>query len=60
MRLFFDSSAFAKRFIEEAGSQKIEELCQKASEVGLSVICFPEIISALNRRLRERERERHQ
>ena len=54
MRLFFDSSAFAKRFIEEAGSQKIEELCQKASEVGLSVICFPEIISALNRRLRER------
>ena len=26
----------------------------QASELGLSIICFPEIISALNRRLREK------
>ena len=54
MRVFFDSSAFAKRFIEESGSQEIENICQKTSELGLSIICYPEIVSALNRRLREK------
>ncbi|KAA3618734.1 MAG: PIN domain-containing protein [Calditrichaeota bacterium] len=53
MKIFFDSSAFAKRYIEESGSAEIDALCQKASSVGLSVICIPEIISALNRRKRE-------
>lgn len=54
MKTFLDSSAFAKRFVEEAGSDKVEKTCAQASELGLSVICVPEIISALNRRLRER------
>lgn len=54
MKLFLDSSAFAKRFIEEAGSQQVEDLCSQATELGLSVLCVPEIISALNRRLREK------
>lgn len=54
MRLFFDSSAFAKRFIEESGSDKVESLCIDASVISVSSICFPEIISALNRRLREK------
>jgi len=54
MKLFLDSSAFAKRFIEESGSQQVENLCSQATELCLSVICVPEIISALNRRLRER------
>jgi len=53
MKTFLDSSAFAKRFIEEEGSEKVESLCFRASELGLSVICVSEIISALNRRLRE-------
>ena len=53
MRTFFDSSAFAKRYIEEPGSEDVDSLCQKAGEVGLSVLCVPEIISALNRRVRE-------
>ena len=53
MRVFFDSSAFAKRFIEEIGSQEIDNICQSASEIGLSIICSSEIFSALNRRLRE-------
>lgn len=53
MRIFFDSSAFAKRYIEEAGSQAVDELCQTALELALSIICLPEIISALNRRVRE-------
>jgi predicted nucleic acid-binding protein len=54
MKLFLDSSSFAKRFVDEIGSGKVETLCADASELGLSVICVPEIISALARRLRER------
>jgi predicted nucleic acid-binding protein len=54
MKTFLDSSAFAKRFVDEAGSDSVEETCAQASELGLSVICVPEIISALNRRRRER------
>jgi uncharacterized protein len=53
MKTFLDSSAFAKRFIEEDGSEEVESLCFRASELGLSVICLPEIVSALSRRLRE-------
>ncbi len=54
MKLYLDSSAFAKRFLEEEGSGAVEELCRGADELGLSVICVPEVISALNRRLREK------
>lgn len=53
MRTFFDASAFVKRYIEEIGSQSVDEICQEASELALSVICVPEIMSALNRRVRE-------
>lgn len=52
MKIFFDTSAFVKRFVNEVGSQQVDEIVQKASEIGLSIICFPEIISALNRKLR--------
>ena len=54
MKTFFDSSAFAKRFVEEAGSYAVESLCLGAGELGLCVICIPEIVSALARRLREK------
>jgi uncharacterized protein len=53
VKTFFDSSAFAKRYVEEPGSQVVDSLCQEATEMALSVLCVPEIISALNRRLRE-------
>lgn len=52
MRVFFDTSSFAKRFVEEVGSDKTEQITESASEIGLSIICFPEMISALNRKLR--------
>lgn len=54
MKTFFDSSSFAKRYIEEKGSLLVDDICQDASELSISVICIPEIISALNRRVRER------
>jgi uncharacterized protein len=60
MKLFLDSSAFAKRFVEEPGSQQVEDLCSQATELCLSVICVPEIISALNRRLREKSLTRQE
>ena len=54
MKTFFDSSAFAKRFIEEGGSSIVEEICLQTSSLGLSILCIPEIISALNRQVREK------
>lgn len=60
MRTFFDSSAFAKRFVDEPGSQTVEDLCSQATEVCLSVICVPEIVSALNRLTHEQSLTRNQ
>jgi len=54
VKTFFDSSAFAKRYVEEIGSQLVDDICLNAKIVSLSVICAPEIISALNRRVREK------
>ncbi|GBE34967.1 hypothetical protein BMS3Bbin06_01501 [bacterium BMS3Bbin06] len=54
MKTFFDSSAFAKRYVEEDGSQIVDDICRETTELSLSVICVPEIISALNRRIREK------
>ena len=54
MKLLVDSSAFAKRYVQEHGSEEIEIFLQRASELALCIILVPEIISGLNRRLRER------
>lgn len=54
MKTFFDASAFVKRYVEEPGSDDVEAACLSATDLGLCVICVPEILSALNRRLRER------
>lgn len=54
MKTYFDSSALAKRYVEEAGSDAVEAICQESTELGISVIGAPEIISALNRRQREK------
>ncbi|MEN6626909.1 MAG: type II toxin-antitoxin system VapC family toxin [Candidatus Sumerlaeia bacterium] len=60
MRLFLDSSAFAKHFIEEPGSAQVESLISSADELCLSAICLPEIVSALSRRCREKSMTRKQ
>ncbi len=60
MKTFFDSSAFVKRYIEETGSQDVEALYMAATELAVSVVCIPEVISALNRRVRERDLSRRQ
>jgi hypothetical protein len=53
MKLAVDSSSFAKRYVEEIGSEELELILGRASELAFSVILIPEIVSALNRRLRE-------
>lgn len=54
MKLALDSSAFAKRYVQEVGSSKLDRILEGASELAFCVILVPEIISGLNRRLRER------
>ena len=60
MRVFFDSSAFAKRYVQEAGSDDVLSWCEQATEIGLSGIALPEIISAFCRLLREKRINRKQ
>jgi len=53
MKLVVDSSAFAKRYVQEEGSEDIDLFLQRAADLALCIILVPEIISGLNRRLRE-------
>ncbi len=53
MKVLTDSSALAKRYVLEVGSDKIDQFLQNASQLGLCTILVPEIISGLNRRRRE-------
>lgn len=54
MKVFLDTSAFAKRYVAEQGSDKVMKLCQQADSLIVSVICLPELISTLSRLLREK------
>jgi len=54
MKTLCDSSAFAKRYVDEKGSQEVDNVCRATSALALSVVCVPEIISALNRWVREK------
>lgn len=53
MKLAVDSSSLAKRYVQEFGSEKMDHLLQNASELALCIILVPEVISGLNRRIRE-------
>ena len=54
MRVFFDSSAFAKRYVSEPGTDAVLAWCEQATEVGLSGVALPEIISAFCRLRRDK------
>ena len=53
MKVFIDSSSFAKRYIQESGSEKLASVLQTANDLAFSVILLLEIISSLNRLVRE-------
>lgn len=55
MKVFLDTSAFAKRYVAEQGLDKVMTLCQQADTLVVSVICLPELISTLSRLLREKK-----
>ena len=53
MRVYFDSSAFAKRYVVEAGTAEVLAWCDRATELAFSVIAVPELVSAFRRLRRE-------
>ena len=55
LNVFFDSSALAKRYVEEKGSERVQAILSSASTLAVSVVCIPEIVSAMCRRRRERK-----
>jgi predicted nucleic acid-binding protein len=55
LTVFLDSSALAKRYVREPGSDRVDEILLAASSLGVSMISVTEIVSALYRRRRERK-----
>jgi hypothetical protein len=53
VKTVFDSSSFAKRYIAEPGSEQVDAILQNTAQLGLSALCVPEIVSALNRHVRD-------
>ena len=54
MILYFDTSALIKRYINETGSSKVDELMDSAKMVFVSVIAEIEALSAFRRLLEEK------
>jgi predicted nucleic acid-binding protein len=59
---YFDTSALAKRYVVEVGSSWVQDICaqQGGQTIYTSVLTQPEIVSALQRRVREGIFEAHQ
>jgi predicted nucleic acid-binding protein len=55
VKVFLDTSAFAKRYVAEQGSDKVLAMCQQADSLVVSVICLPELVSTLSRLVREKK-----
>src|SRR5262245_14279511 len=53
MKVFFDTSALTKRYVEETGSEEVRAVCAEADALGVSVLVIPELISTLCRLVRE-------
>jgi len=60
LNVFFDSSALAKRYVEEVGSDRVQDILSSATSLTVSVLCIPEIVSALCRRRREQRLSQQQ
>jgi predicted nucleic acid-binding protein len=53
MKVFLDTSAFVKRYVDEPGSYEVIKICRQADLLILSIICLSEMISTLCRLVRE-------
>ena len=58
MKVFLDTSALAKRYVAEQGSDKVMALFLKADSLIVSVICLMELISTLSRLVRDKKLSR--
>lgn len=54
MKVFFDTSALAKRYIQEKGSEAVNDLFGPSKKIVVSMICMTEVFSAINRLCREK------
>ena len=54
MTLYLDSSSLVKLYVDEPGSEHIEQLTKDATVVATSALAYPEIRAAFARRRRER------
>jgi uncharacterized protein len=54
MKLFFDTSALVKKYINEPGSDKVDELMENADQIYISVITEIEMLSTFKRLLVEK------
>ncbi len=54
MKYFFDTSALAKRYVREKGSDAVNHLFATSKNVVVSMLCMPEIFSAVNRLRRDK------
>jgi predicted nucleic acid-binding protein len=56
LRVFLDTSALAKRYVQELGSEELEHLFfNRATEVIVSTLSMPELSSAIGRKVKDRE-----
>ncbi len=54
MKAFLDTSTLIKKYVSEPGSDRLEELLEKVSEIVVAPIYWIELNSALERRLHEK------
>lgn len=54
MNTFWDTSALAKRYVHEKGSEDVNKLFGSSQKIVVSMLCMPEVFSALNRLRREK------
>jgi predicted nucleic acid-binding protein len=56
LRVFIDASALAKRYVQEPGSEELEEIFNSvATEIFVSTLSFVEFASAMGRKLCNKE-----
>ena len=56
MRVYLDTSALAKRYVQEPGSEDLEQLFSRdVKEAVVSTLTLPEFGAALGRKVRDRE-----
>ena len=53
MRVFFDTSALAKRYVDEVGSEQVRDALRRGGCPGSQCLALPELISTLCRLVRE-------